>query len=446
MQFQQVERIFGKYIDLFCRILYNISVKNQLIFTQISLNGFNMDYERTLAFLKEKGQEHLLQYYGELNEREREQLLEDISKIDFSAVAKVCKSEKKPGELAPADAVTLEEIEKRRGEFEKAGVAALKNGKVAAVLLAGGQGSRLGFSGPKGMFDIGVTRKLSIFEQQFNNIAEVVAKTGTHFHIFVMTSRSNNDATVEFFKESGYFGYPAEYVHFYIQDVAPACDYDGKIFLDEKHRVSLAPNGNGGWYSSLVKSGLGGIIERENIEWLNVYSVDNVLQRICDPLFIGATLIKGCACGAKVVKKVCADEKVGVLCKEDGKPAIVEYYEMPQALKAELTDGGELKYRYGVTLNYLFKIKDLNGTLSGKLPPHYAEKAIAHVENGVRVVPDKPCGYKTETLVVDMIKMMDSCLACEVDREREFAPVKNATGADSVETARELLVKNGVEL
>ncbi len=195
-----------------------------------------------------------------------------------------------------------------------------------------------------------------------------------------------------------------------------------------------------------MKSGLGGIIERENIEWLNVYSVDNVLQRICDPLFIGATLIKGCACGAKVVKKVCADEKVGVLCKEDGKPAIVEYYEMPQALKAELTDGGELKYRYGVTLNYLFKIKDLNGTLSGKLPPHYAEKAIAHVENGVRVVPDKPCGYKTETLVVDMIKMMDSCLACEVDREREFAPVKNATGADSVETARELLVKNGVEL
>lgn len=153
-----MERIFGKYIDLFCRILYNISVKNQLIFTQISLNGFNMDYERTLAFLKEKGQEHLLQYYGELNEREREQLLEDISKIDFSAVAKVCKSEKKPGELAPADAVTLEEIEKRRGEFEKAGVAALKNGKVAAVLLAGGQGSRLGFSGPKGMFDIGVTR------------------------------------------------------------------------------------------------------------------------------------------------------------------------------------------------------------------------------------------------------------------------------------------------
>lgn len=404
-----------------------------------------MDYERTLALLKEKGQEHLLQYYGELNESEREQLLEDISKIDFSAVAKVCKSEKKPGELAPADAVTLEEIEKRRGEFEKAGVAALKKGKVAAVLLAGGQGSRLGFSGPKGMFDIGVTRKLSIFEQQFNNIAEVVAKTGTHFHIFVMTSRSNNDATVEFFKESGYFGYPAEYVHFYIQDVAPACDYDGKIFLDEKHRVSLAPNGNGGWYSSLVNSGLARIMERDNIEWLNVYSVDNVLQRICDPVFIGATILKGVRCGAKVVKKVNAEEKVGVLCNENGKPSIIEYYEMPENLKNK-TKKGELVYRYGVTLNYLFNVHDLNLTLSGKLPYHLAEKAIPHVENGERIKPQAPCGYKLETLVVDMVKLMGTCLAFEIEREKEFAPVKNAEGNDSVATARELLKLNGVEL
>lgn len=260
-----------------------------------------------------------------------------------------------------------------------------------------------------------------------------------------MTSRANNDETIKFFKENDYFGYPRDRIHFYIQDVAPTCDYSGKVFLDEKHRVSLAPNGNGGWYSSLVNSGLARIMERDGIEWLNVYSVDNVLQRICDPAFIGATIIKRCGCGAKVVKKVCADEKVGVLCNEDGKPAIMEYYEMPEDLKNK-TKKGELVYCYGVTLNYLFNVHELNSTLSGRLPYHVADKAIPHIENGVRVTPEKPCGYKLETLVVDMVKMMGSCLAYEVERDREFAPVKNATGTDSVETARALLEQNGVIL
>ena len=173
--------------------------------------------------------------------------------------------------------------------------------------------------------------------------------------------------------------------------------------------------------------------------------MDNVLQKICDPAFIGATVIKQCRCGAKVVKKAGPDEKVGVLCSEDGKPTIIEYYEMPENLKNK-TKNGELVYRYGVTLNYLFNVHDLNLTLGGKLPYHLAEKAIAHMENGVRVIPDKPCGYKFETLVVDMVKLMGSCLAYEVEREVEFAPIKNATGNDSVETARELLKLNGIEL
>ncbi|MBD5632052.1 MAG: UDPGP type 1 family protein, partial [Clostridia bacterium] len=321
----------------------------------------------------------------------------------------------------------------------------LSEEKVGAVLLAGGQGSRLGFNGPKGTFNIGVSRKLSIFEQQMDNIKNVTSLTGRYFPLFIMTSNVNNDETVKFFEEHNFFGYPRDRIHFFIQDVAPTCDYSGKVFLDEKHRVSLAPNGNGGWYSSLINSGLGRVLERDGIEWLNVYSVDNVLQRICDPVFIGATVLMRCRCGAKVVKKACPEEKVGVLCLEDGKPAIVEYFELPDDLKYK-TKKGELVYRYGVTLNYLFNVQDLNSTLNGKLPYHLAEKAIAHVEDGERITPAGPCGYKFETLVVDMVKLMGSCLAFEVEREAEFAPVKNSTGVDSVDTARELLRKNGVQL
>ena len=147
----------------------------------------------------------------------------------------------------------------------------------------------------------------------------------------------------------------------------------------------------------------------------------------------------------KSFSKTCPEEKVGVLCNEDGNPTVLEYFEMPENLKTERVDG-ELLYRYGVTLNYLFNVNKLDGTLSGKLPYHLAKKAIAHVENGERITPEKPCGYKFETLVVDMVKMMGSCLAYEVEREKEFAPVKNLHGVDSVDTARVLLKSNGIEL
>ncbi len=407
-----------------------------------------MNLETAKAYLQKHNQSQLLQYYDELSAEEQLRLLKQIEYTNFNIVKNIEISQSGSGNgkiTPPANAVTVEEAARRRIQFETVGLNMLAEGKVGAVLLAGGQGSRLGYDGPKGTFNIGVTRELSIFEQLMRNVSDVTSQTGRAFPLFIMTSTVNDVATRSFFKEHSYFGYPRDEIHFFIQDVAPACDYDGKVFLDDKGRISLMPNGNGGWYSSLVNNGLGRILERDNIEWLNVFGVDNVLQRICDPAFIGATILKRCRCGAKVVKKTSPDEKVGVLCTQDGKPSIVEYFEMPEDLKNK-TKKGELVYRYGVILNYLFNVHDLNLTLSGKLPYHLADKAIAHMENGVRVTPSSPCGYKFETLVVDMVRLMGSCLAYEVEREREFAPVKNATGTDSVDTARELLRKNGVVL
>lgn len=406
-----------------------------------------MDYIQAKKLLESEGQTQLLDYYDELTEEQKQRLLSDISGIDFSVLENLHTNNSKTlGKLSPADALSVEDVERNRAAFEEAGIEAIRAGKVAAVLLAGGQGTRLGSSLPKGMFNIGVTRTLTIFEQQMNNIKEVTDKAGCMFHLFVMTSDVNDAATREYFKDCNYFGYDPSKIHFYEQKLAPTCSKEGKIYLDEKYKVSLSPNGNGGWYSSLIDGGFGLLLKEEGIEWLNIYSVDNVLQRICDPVFIGATLKSGCASSSKVVKKVSPEERVGVLCKEDGLPAIVEYYEMPPELAARRDPDGQLTYRYGVTLNYLFSVEVLNKIYNDKLPCHLAFKAIPHIEKGVRVVPSEPCGYKFETLAVDIVRLMGSCLAVEVVREREFAPVKNRTGVDSVDSARELLKLNGIKL
>ncbi len=406
-----------------------------------------MNYTQAKQLLEKHGQLQILDYYDELTGEQQNILLSDIEKLDFSVLDNLrADNSKQLGSLSPADALSAKDIEGSREEYEKLGLAAIRSGKVAAVLLAGGQGTRLGSALPKGMYNIGVTRTLTIFEQQMNNIKEVTDKAGCMFHIFVMTSDINDAVTREYFAKSNYFGYDPSKIHFYEQKLAPTCSKEGKIYLDEKHKVSLSPNGNGGWYASLIEAGYGGMLKEEGIEWLNIYAVDNVLQRICDPVFVGATLKSGCACSAKVVKKVSPEERVGVLCKEDGLPAIVEYYEMPPELAAKRDPDGELTYRYGVILNYLFSVEVLNKIYKDKLPCHLAFKAIPHVENGVRVTPSEPCGYKFETLAVDIVRLMGTCLAFEVVREREFAPVKNKTGVDSVESARELLKLNGVKL
>ena len=407
-----------------------------------------MNVEEIKKLLKDKGQQQLLKYYDELNDEQRCKLLGDIARINFSVTDCINQqtADKNLKGIAPIPAKSLKEIKANSEKYAEEGLKLLRAGKVAAVLLAGGQGTRLGFDKPKGMYNIGVNRNLSIFGQLMNNIKDVTDLYGGYFHLFIMTSEINNDDTVAFFKQNDFFGYPADKIHFYIQDKEPVCGLDGKIFLSEKHCVAFSPNGNGGWYSSLVNSGLYRVLEKEGIEWLNIFAVDNVLQRICDPVFIGATSLSGTNCGAKVVRKACPEERVGVLCSLDGKPDIIEYYELPEDIAVQKDKDGELAYPYGVILNYLFSVRVLNEILSKKLPYHLAQKKVSHIVDGKLVVPDEPNAYKFETLAVDMVRLMGSCLAFEVEREKEFAPVKNCTGVDSVESARELLQKNGVKL
>ena len=408
-----------------------------------------MTLEEAKAKLEKYGQMQVLKYYDELDDAQKQALLAQIDATDMSIQENCAHQEElgKRGVITPLDCMEIPEIEAGREEFERIGLDAIKAGKVAALLLAGGMGTRLGSDDPKGMYNVGKTRDLYIFECLFNNLREVTDRAGAFVHIYIMTSEKNNDATVRFLKEKNFFGYPESHVHFFMQDMAAATDYNGKIYLEEKGRMATSPNGNGGWFISLVNAGLLDTVHANGIEWFNVFAVDNVLQRIADPVFVGATISKNCTVGSKVVRKAAPDEKVGVICLEDGKPSIVEYYDLTEELMNAKNDKGDPAYNFGVILNYLFSTAQLEKILNGALPLHIVEKKIPCLdENGNLVKPESPNGYKYENLVLDMIHQCDSCLPFEVVREKEFAPIKNKTGVDSVESAQALLEKNGVIL
>ncbi len=407
-----------------------------------------MTYEQALAKCKDAGQEHVLRYFDELTEAEKADLLAQIELTDFSVLSSVKdKGKDERGVITPLKAMDRSEIEARKESFRKTGLEAIRAGKAAAVLLAGGMGTRLGSDDPKGMYNIGLTKDVYIFQRIIENLMDVTKEAGNLVHLFVMTSDKNHEKTVGFLKEHGFFGYDEAFVHFFKQSMAPAADYEGKVYMESKHMLSCSPNGNGGWYSSMADSGMLEIVKANGIEWLNVFAVDNVLQRICDPLFIGASIEEKVAVGAKVVRKNAPDEKVGVMCLEDGSPSIVEYYELTEELMNAKDEKGDPAYNFGVILNYLLNVAEVQKIAEEKLPLHIVEKKIPYMnEAGEFIKPESPNGYKFENLILDMIHMLPSCLPFEVVREYEFAPIKNKTGVDSVESARELCKKNGIEL
>lgn len=398
--------------------------------------------EKTLQLIKEKNQKYLSALVGkELPEK----LVKQLEELDWSVLEYIHGKEQKRGTFAPLGAMELPEIEQKKAQFKEVGLEAIRAGKVGAILLAGGQGTRLGFDKAKGMFNIGETKELYIFEQLVRNLQKVTGEAGCFVPLYVMTSEKNDAQTREFFAEHDFFGYDRNYVKFFVQAMAPACDFDGNFLIEAEDSLAMSPNGNGGWFESLMRAGLDADIKVKGVEWLNVFAVDNVLQQIADPVFVGATILSQCVSGAKVVRKADPHERVGALCLEDGRPSIIEYYELTDEMAEATNENGSLLYGFGVILNYLFRVDKLMECQSKKLPLHVVEKKVPYVDlEGNTVKPTEPNAYKFETLILDMIYMMDDCLSFEVEREKEFAPVKNATGVDSVDTARALLKKNGV--
>ena len=368
-----------------------------------------MNYENARKKLEKYGQLHVLDYYDELTEEQKKALLKQIDETDFSVIRYAANphGSQVRGKITPLGAMEIPEIEKNREHFTEVGLKALREQKIGAVLLAGGMGTRLGSDDPKCMYDIGITKPVYIMQRLIENLMDVVREAGVPVPLFIMTSDKNHEKTVGFMEEMDYFGYDKDMVRFFKQDMAPAVDYNGKVYMEEKYRIATSPNGNGGWFLSM----------------------------------------SGCATGAKVVRKVTPDEKVGALCLEDGRPSIVEYYDMTPELLEAKDENGNPAFNFGVILNYLFREKDLERIVNDALPVHVVEKKIPYMDkDGNEVKPEEPNGYKFEQLAVDLVHELDTCLPYEVLREKEFAPIKNKTGIDSVESARELCKLNGIEL
>lgn len=402
-----------------------------------------MNYIQKLIKYK---QEHLLYFENELTNEERENLHKQIENLDFSYLEELKKEQRKSSNIiTPIKAMTINEISTKKQNFENIGLSLLNKQKVGALLLAGGMGTRLGSDKPKGMFNIGKTKDVYIFQRLIENTLKVVEKCGKPIPFFIMTSEKNNDATIQFFEEQNYFGYNKNYIRFFIQDMAPCVDLNGKVLLEEKGKIATSPNGNGGWFNSLLNNkNAKQMLKDYGIEWLNVFAVDNVLQQIADPVFIGATIDGNYQIGSKVISKVDPYEKVGVMCNKNGKPSIVEYIDLTDEMAIKTDNNSERVYNFGVILNYLFNVDLLYKIKDKKLPVHVVTKKVEHIDQfGNNIKPETPNAHKFEILCVDMIEFADTCLPFEVERRKEFAPIKNKTGVDSVESAQELLEENG---
>ena len=400
------------------------------------------DYPKLEKILREAGQMHLLNGFEMLSEEEKNRLSSEITDIDFSIFERAEKLEKKVYDhITPISVFSTEQVEKEKNELETIGLSAIHAGKIGAVLLCGGQGTRLGSPHAKGMYNMGITKEISIFSLHFRYLCDVARRAEKWFPIYIMTSIYNRAEIEAFLKEKQFFGYEPSAIRFFVQKMAPATDLNGKIYKASPSSLELSPDGNGGWFSALAETGY--LHEHDAPEWINVISIDNVLQKTVDPLFVGATLREKAACGAKVVKKATPDERIGLICENNGHPAVIEYYELDKLKKenAFSTEGMD----YGVILNYLFRISEMEKLLSAKLPVHKARKKIPYYD-GEYHKPETENGYKYEMLATDLVERMDSCLAFEIVREKEFAPVKNRTGVDSAESAREMLIKAGFDL
>lgn len=402
------------------------------------------DKEELETILKTAKQTHLLTDFDQLSALEQWMFSKEIRGIDFSIFDRAkAFDEKNYDRLSAMPIFSAERAEKERFCLEEAGLCAVAKGKIGAVLLCGGQGTRLGYPYSKGMFNIGITKEISIFSLHFHYLKAVADKAGVWFPIYIMTSVYNRREILEYLKEKAFFGYDPSFIHFFEQNMAPATDFNGKIYKSGPFSLALSPDGNGGWFHALVSNGLLSDIQSRGVEWLNVISIDNVLQRTVDPCFVGATLLQNASCGAKVVKKSHPDERIGLICLNDGHPSVIEYYELDRLKKENVVSLSGMDY--GVILNYLFKVSEMEKTLSDPLPIHRARKKIPYYD-GEYHMPKTENGFKYEMLATDLVERMPDCLAYEILREQEFAPVKNLTGEDSVNTAREMLIRRGYEL
>lgn len=402
-------------------------------------------YEQVKRILKKYDQEHLLVCYDKLETEQKQELLNQILTIDFDLMKKLYDQSREQIDFGQdkIEPIAYEDKSKMSQEtyhkYQELGRTRIQEGKLATVTMAGGQGTRLGHNGPKGTFDLGLQNHKSLFEILCDTLKEAKEKYGVYISWYIMTSNQNYEQTKNFFEQNNYFDYPKEKITFFIQGELPMLGEDGKILIGEDGLVKLAADGHGGTFEAIVKSGAYDKMLQDGIEWIFIGGVDNVLVKMVDPVLMGLAETKNCLAAGKSVVKAGPEERVGVFCTRNGKPSVIEYTEISEEMANARDEKGELVYGESHILCNLFNIKRITKIAQTKLPYHSAFKKASYIDQkGEKIVPDKPNAYKYEAFIFDAFSSLDSMAIMRVKREEEFAPVKNATGVDSPETARKL--------
>ena len=406
--------------------------------------------------LREYDQEHVLQFWPELSHGERRTLLSQLERIDFEQLAELIQrlvlSEPLPPKvenISPAPYVPLPQSEAEKQTFRAMwaeGTRVIEAGKVAALVVAGGAGTRLDFDGPKGAFPISPIRGKPLFQLFAEYLQAIGRDHGVAIPWYVMTSESNHEETIKFFKTHKHFGLAPEQVRFFTQGTMPAVDFDGKLLLAAKGSLALSPDGHGGTLTALRNSGALEQMQTEGTEVLSYFQVDNPLVRCVDPAFIGYHLAAAARMSSKMVTKLHALERVGNFCQTaDGRVAVIEYSDLPQTLARQTDEGGKLRFLAGSIAIHLIQVDFVDELTAGggvSLPFHRAKKEVPFLDAyGQLQDPAKPNGVKFERFIFDALPLAEKAITLETRRKSEFSPVKNASGADSPESARHDLVQ-----
>ena len=402
------------------------------------------------------GQSQVFAFFDGLSPDEQQNLLAQAREIDLEEIAHLTQTLLGEGggavvDLEGLEPAPFEPLPENGGdqnawdEAKRVGEAALRAGRVAAFTVAGGQGTRLGFDGPKGTFPITPIRHHTLFQVFAEKVRAAGERFGTPLHWFIMTSHQNHEATESFFESHAYFGLEKSRVHLFRQGRMPAVDLDGKILLETKSSIAMSPDGHGGSLRALLKSGALDLMRREGIDTLSYFQIDSPLVRSLDPRFIGWHLMKQSEMSSKMIPKAYAEEKVGHFCTQNGKLVVIEYSDLPLELQKQTDESGKLRFLAGsIAIHILDRdfVARLAATGGESLPFHRADKKIPTIDaHGTPVKPDGPNGVKFELFVFDALPFAKNPLVIETRREDEFAPVKNAEGLDSPQTSRDLQLR-----
>ena len=403
----------------------------------------------TIDTLKKYNQCHIIKLLKNLDEKKQEELIEQIEKIDFQQITELYNNTKKEiqfkeSKIEPLKYLDKEKLsEEERKKLDELGEETIKAGQYAVVTMAGGQGTRLGYPGPKGTFKLDVYGKGKyLFEILTENLKEATQKYGVTIPWYIMTSKENNQETVDFFEKHNYFGYDKNYVTIFEQGELPLVDTEGKLLIGKDLKIREASDGNGGTYASLRTSGALADMKERGIKWIFIGGVDNVLIKMVDVTLLGMAKERNVQIAAKSVVKANPHEKVGVFCRMNGHPKVIEYTELPEKMAEEVDSNGELKFGESNIVCNLYTIDAVEKVSKEILMYHTAFKKNSYIdENGKEVVPTEPNSYKFESFIFDAFEFFDDIAILRGKREDDFAPVKNKEGVDSPKTAKELYEK-----